>query len=208
MFPMLLIAVGVAVLVVGKRLAVLGAAVGALLGVGMLSLLSPSGGLLIQLLLVGGLALIGFFVAGFAKGIINIVILVIGALAGAAIVLGFLDLFNINAGLMRWLLAVVGGVIGLVLIRRLRKGSQDWGIIILAGLVGALLVSRGLTLLFPDLLALQGVVGALIVIVLAGASIAFQGGVLGGRKTAAAPPATQVSAPSAPEDQSTPPAAK
>ena len=68
MFPLLLIVIGILVLVIGKRLAVLGAAVGALLGVGLLSLLSPSGGLLIQLLLVGGLAVIGFFVAGFAKG--------------------------------------------------------------------------------------------------------------------------------------------
>ena len=98
-----------------------------------------------------------------------------GALGGAAIVMGFLDLFNVDAGLMRWLLAVVGGVVGLILIRRARKGSQDWGIIILAGLVGALLVMRGFTILLP---ALQGISGTLIVIVLAGASIAFQGGIL------------------------------
>ena len=127
MFPLLLIVIGILVLVIGKRLAVLGAAVGALLGVGLLSLLSPSGGLLIQLLLVGGLAVIGFFVAGFAKGIINIVVLVLGALGGAAIVLAFLDLFHVDAGLMRWLLAVVGGVVGLILIRRARKGSPGLG---------------------------------------------------------------------------------
>ena len=35
----------------------------------------------------------------------DIVILVLGVLAGAAIVLGFLNLFNIGPGLLNWLLA-------------------------------------------------------------------------------------------------------
>ena len=195
MFPILVLVIGIAVLVFGKRLGVLGAAVGALLGVGLLSLFSVSGNPLLQIGVVSLLAVLGFFVGGFAKGLVAIVILVIGVLAGAAIVLGFLDLFNIDLGLMRWLLAAVGGVAGFVLIRRSRKGSQDWGIIILAGLVGALLVTRGLTILLP---ALQGVVGTLIVVVLAGASIAFQGGYLGKRKAAAEVPA-------ATDNQSTPP---
>jgi hypothetical protein len=204
MFPLLLIVIGILVLVLGKRLAVLGAAVGALLGVGLLSLFSPSGSLLIQLLIVGGLAVIGFFVAGFAKGLIDIVVLVLGALGGAAIVLGFLDLFNVDAGLMRWLLAVVGGVVGLILMRRARKGSQDWGIIILAGLVGALLVTRGLTIWLP---ALQGAVGTLIVIVLAGVSIAFQGGKLGKRKGASqAQPAAGAGSPPPSDNPPAPPA--
>ena len=43
MCPFLAIAIGIAVLVFGKRLAVLGAAVGALVGVGLLSLFSASG---------------------------------------------------------------------------------------------------------------------------------------------------------------------
>ena len=53
--------------------------------------------------------------------------------------------------------------------------------------MGALLVMRGLTILLP---ALQGISGTLIVIVLAGASIAFQGGILGKRKAAAQAPAS------------------
>ena len=198
MFPILVIAIGIAVLVFGKRLAVLGAAVGALLGVGLLSLFSSSGDPLLQLAVVGLLAALGFFVGVFAKGLVAIVILVLGTLAGAAIVLGFLDLFNMDLGLMRWLLAAVGGVVGFVLIRRARQGSQDWGMIILAGLVGALLVTRGLTILVPSL---QGVVGTLIVIVLAGVSIAFQGGYLGKRKAASQVPA-------ATDNQSTPPSTK
>jgi hypothetical protein len=112
--------------------------------------------------------------------LIEIIILVLGALAGAAIVLVFLDLFNIGPGLLNWVLAVAGGVIGLILIRRARRGSQDWGIIILAGLVGALLVTRGLSFLLPSL---NGWIDTLIVIVLAGLSIAFQGGLFGRSKS-------------------------
>ena len=197
MFPILLILIGIAVLVFGKRLAVLGAAVGALLGVGLLSLFSASGDPLLQFAVVGLLAVLGAFVGGFAKGLVNIIVLVLGALAGAAIVLGFLDLFNIGPGPLNWLLAVVGGFVGLILIRRSRKGSQDWGMIILAGLVGALLVTRGLTIWLP---ALQGVSGTLIVLVLAGASIAFQGGYLSKRKAAAA-----AQEPAVPENQDAPP---
>ena len=135
MFPILVIAIGIAVLVFGKRLAVLGAAVGALLGVGLLNLFSASGDPLLQLALVGLLAVLGAFAGGFARGLVDIVILVLGALAGAAIVLGFLNLFNIGPGLLNWVLAVVGAVVGFILMRRSRKGSKDWGIIILAGLV-------------------------------------------------------------------------
>lgn len=198
MFPILVIAIGIAVLVFGKRLAVLGAAVGALVGVGLLSLFSASGDPLLQLGLVVLLAVLGALAGGFARGLVDIVILVLGVLAGAAIVLGFLNLFNIGPGLLNWLLAAVGGIVGFILMRRSRKGSKDWGIIILAGLVGALLVTRGLTILLPSL---QGVVGTLIVVVLAGASIAFQGGYLGKRKAAAQVPA-------ATDNQSTPPTTK
>jgi hypothetical protein len=129
------------VLALGRRLAVMGAAVGFLLGVGLLTLFPGSSGPLITFGVPIALALLGFFAAAFAKGLIDVVVLVLGALAGAAIVLAFLDLFGFDAGLMRWLLAVVGGVVGLILIRRARRGSKDWGIIILAGLVGALLAA-------------------------------------------------------------------
>ena len=80
MFPVLIIAIGIVVLVLGKRLAVMGAAVGALLGVVLLRLLNiPLTDVLLTLLIPGLLAIIGFFVAGFAKGIVNIVLLVLGA---------------------------------------------------------------------------------------------------------------------------------
>jgi hypothetical protein len=187
-FPVLAIALGIVILIFGKRLAVLGAAVGAIVGLAVLRLFNVPITELWALLIPVALAVVGFFAAGFAKGIINIVLLVFGALAGAAIVLNFLDLFNIDTGLLDWLLAVVGGVIGLVLIRRF----SDWGLIILSALIGALLVTRGLNAWFP----LQGVIGTLITLVLAGGSFAYQGGFLTGRKsTPQAPTATGGTAP-------------
>jgi hypothetical protein len=175
MFPLLLIVLGIIVILLGNRLAVLGAAVGALLGATLLRLIPGSSELWIELLVVGGLAVLGFFAAGFAKGIIDIVILVLGALAGAAIVLGFMDLFSVQSGMLYWLMAVVGAVLGALLIRRGRRGSKDWGMIILASLVGAMLVTRGLTIWLPSL---QGALSTLIVVVLAAAGIAYQGGIL------------------------------
>jgi hypothetical protein len=172
MFPVLVIAIGIAVLAFGKRLAVLGAAVGALLGLALLRLIpGTSSSPLLALLIPILLAVIGFFVAGFAKGIINIVLIVLGALAGAAIMLGFLDLFGSVTGLIDWLLAIIGGVIGVILVQRFK----DWGMIILAGLIGGLLVTRGLTEWFPSI---QDTIRTLLVLVLAAVSIVYQGGFL------------------------------
>jgi hypothetical protein len=181
-------------------LAVLGAAVGALLGVVLLRLFPGDSSFWLQLLIVLGLAVAGFFAAAFARGIIDVVILVIGALAGAEIVLALLDLLRLDLGVLQWVLAVIGAVIGFMLIRRSRKSSRDWGMIILTGLIGALLVTRGLTQLFPSLQSTA--IATLLVVVLAGGSMAYQGGILGRRK---AGPATQVSA-SASGDNQPPPA--
>jgi hypothetical protein len=182
MFPILLIAIGIAVLLLGKRLAVLGAAVGALLGLALVGWLPGSNNPWLAIIVVIALAALGFFFAGFAKGIINIVLLVIGALAGAAIVMNFLSLLRLDAGLFYWLMAIVGGVIGLILIRR----YNDLAMIILAGLIGGLLVTRGLTMWLPKL---SGGIGTLLVLVLAGGSIVYQGGFARGRKTPGGTPA-------------------
>ena len=178
MFPIVLIAIGVAVLAFGKRLAVLGAAVGALLGVVLLHLIPGSSSLLIQLAIPIGLAVLGFFGAAFAKGIVDIVILVIGALAGAAIVLGFLDLFRMDFISLDWLSAILGGILGMIMVRRFK----EWAMIVLAGLIGGLLVTRGLSVWLP---VLEGALGRLLVIVLAGGGIGYQGGFLGRSKEAA-----------------------
>jgi len=175
MFPILLIVIGIAVLAFGTRLAVLGAAVGGLLGLGLLHFLPGSQGPLIALGIPIGLAVLGGIGAGFTKGIVSIATMVLGAVAGVAIVLGFLDLLNLNFGLLDWLLAFVGGIVGFMLATRFK----EWALIILAGLVGALLVMRGLGILLPSL---QGTIGGLLTLVLAGGAIAFNGGLIGGRK--------------------------
>jgi hypothetical protein len=171
MFPVLVIAIGLVVLILGKRLSVLGAAVGALLGVALVSLFPGASDpftLIIVPLLLG---VIGFFAVGFAKGIVDIVILVLGVLAGAGIALGFLELFIPQPGLMGWFVAAAGGVIGFILVRRFK----DWAVLILAGLIGGLLVTRGLAIWLPFL---SGAIGTLLTLALAGLGVAYQGGYL------------------------------
>lgn len=189
LMPFVLIVLGIIVLVLGRRLSVLGAAVGALLGVIILRLFPSLDGFTTELLVVLGLALLGFFAAAFARGIIDVIILVIGALAGFEIVMVTLQIFNLDLGLLQWVLAIAGAVIGFMLIRRARRGGRDWGMIILASLVGALLIMRGLGQLFPSLQ--DTLISTLVLVALVAVSILFQGGFLTGRQAepAATPPA-------------------
>lgn len=191
MFPWILIVLGIAVLLFGNRLAILGAAVGGLLGAVLLQLF-PDATFATQLLIVLGLALAGFFAAAFARGVIEVVILVIGAMAGAGIVLALLDLFSIDQGILNWVLALAGGVIGLMLIRRSRRGPRDWGMIILADLVGSLLIVRGLTSVLPQLR--DTTIATVILVALLVVGFVYQGGYLKARK-AAKPPVTTAAPP-------------
>lgn len=168
MFPLLLIVVGIAVLVFGRRPSVLGAAAGALLGMGLLHLFPAERDGWLEFLIPLGLAVLGFIGAAFAKGFIEIILMVIGALAGAAIALGLLDLFTLDFGVLDWLLVLVGGVIGLVMVRRYR----EWTMIVLAGLIGGLLITRGLSIWLPSV---QDALRAVLVVVLAGGGIGYQG---------------------------------
>ena len=199
MFPWILIVLGIAVLLFGNRLAILGAAVGGLLGAVLLQLF-PDATFATQLLIVLGLALAGFFAAAFARGVIEVVILVIGAMAGAGIVLALLDLFSIDQGILNWVLALAGGVIGLMLIRRSRRGPRDWGMIILADLVGSLLIVRGLTSVLPQLR--DTTIATVILVALLVVGFVYQGGYLKARK-AAKPPVTTAAPP--PVSAATPP---
>ena len=92
MFPLLLIVIGILVLAIGKRLAVLGAAVGALLGVGLLSR-SRRRAAFGPALACRWARACRVLCRRLRERMINIVVLVMGALGGAAIVMGFLDLF-------------------------------------------------------------------------------------------------------------------
>lgn len=169
MLPYLLIALGLVALAVGSRLAILGAAVGAILGVSLLRLLPGDQGFWLTLLVPGGLAVLFFFGAGLAKETVGSLTLVLGVVAGAAITLNVLDLFQRSSGLLDWTLAVAGGGVGAVLVNRFR----DWAVIILAGLVGAMLTMRGLSILVPWL---DGLFATSLALLLAAAGIAYQGG--------------------------------
>ena len=123
-----------------------------------------TGGL--DLLIVGGLAVL-FGVLGFiGKAFAKIIAMVIGFIAGGAIVLGFLGILGLTTvGFWVWILAVIGGLIGAVLFARF----LDWALIIFASLLGSMLVVRGaMSALFPSLV---GTYGTLIVIALTVAGI-------------------------------------
>jgi hypothetical protein len=171
-----LIVLGLMVLAFGSRLALLGAGVGALVGVALLRILPGDPESLLWLIVPVGLAILFALGAGLAKGFITLITLAFGALAGGAIVLVVLDLFGLDLGVVDWLLALLGAVIGAGLLSRFK----DWGIIILAAIVGALLAVRGLQLLVPSL---QETLATLIGLLLAGGALAYHGGLFGGRKS-------------------------
>jgi fucose permease len=83
-----------------------------------------------------------------------------------------LKLFGLDLGLVGWLLALVGAVIGAAVMSRFK----DWAIIILAAIVGALLCTSGLQMLIPSL---DGVIASLITVVLTVVSVVYQGGFIG-----------------------------
>ena len=170
-----LILLGLVMLVFGTRMVILGAGVGALLGIGFLRLLPGTQESALWLIIPIGLAVLFAVGAGFAKGMISLITLALGALAGGAIVLAVLDLFSLDLGLMNWILALVGAVIGAGLMSRFK----DWAVIILASLVGALLAVRGLQMLLP---VVQDVLASLIGLALLVVGIAYQGGFFGRRK--------------------------
>ena len=171
----LFIILGLMILVFGSRLALFGAGVGALLGIGILSILPGSQSSWLWLIIPIGLAILFAIGAGIAKGFIGLISLALGALAGGAITLALLNLFGISWGIGNWLASLAGAVIG----AGIMSNFKDWAMIILAGLVGALLCTRGLQMMIP---ALGGLIGSLIGLVLAVAGIAYQGGLFGKQK--------------------------
>ena len=175
LFAILIIALGIFILAVGNRLTILGAGVGALLGIGILRLLPGNQDSLWWWILPVGLAVLFMIGAIIFKGFISLVTLAIGAVAGGAIVLAALDLLGLNFGLIDWILALVGAVIGVILIQR----YKEWAFIALAALVGALLTVRGLQMFMP---LVQGFFGIILTLVLAGISFAYHGGYFKGRK--------------------------
>ena len=180
LIALFLIIAGAFVLLWGRRVFVLTAGVGALLGVGFLNLIPGQQNGILGLLVVFGLAIAGGFAGFFIKTLGKLLGMGIGFLAGGAITLAVLGVLGIDLGIFQFLLALVGGLVGLVLVSRF----FDWTIIILACLTGALLVTRGLELLTGEF---SGAIGTLIWIVLA--ALGFVN--LSRRQAAKAPAARQ-----------------
>ncbi len=156
----ILVALGALVLLFGKRIFVLAAGIGALLGVGILRILPGVEPGVFALLVVFGMAIVGGLIGFFVKGLSHLLMAIIGFLAGSAITLAILDSLGLGLGFFAFILALAGGVIGWLLVKRF----FDWAIVTLAALIGALLVTRGLQL---TSLPLTGVVGTLLWVVLA-----------------------------------------
>ncbi len=161
------IVLGVVVLLFGRRLALLAAGVGALLGLGLLQFLPGLQDGIGGILLVFGLAILGGVLGVVAKALTHLVIIIVGFIAGGALVLAGLDALAIDLGLWAFVVASLGGLIAAVLANRF----FDWAVIVLAGLVGAALTMRGLQLLWPSLV---GWIGLIIGIALAVLGIVYQ----------------------------------
>jgi hypothetical protein len=162
----LIIALGIVVLLSGSRLWLLGAGLGALLGIGLVAFL-PGAMPVWSWLIPVGLAILFAIGAGILRAFMGIIAMAIGGLAGGAIVLAVLDLLGLNLGFWNWILAIVGAVVGAVIAPRFER----WALIVLAALVGAFLTLDGLQILIPSL---QGAVATGLLIVLAGGGILYQ----------------------------------
>ncbi len=166
---LLLLALGIFVWLFGNRMWLLGAGAGAMLGFGLLglfpSLFQGWLGFFIILGLAIVLGVLGFLGKAFAK----IIAMVIGFLAGGALVIGFLNLLVSGVTFWTWIGAVVGGLVGAVVFSRF----VDWGLIIFAGLLGSMLVVRGaMSAIFPSL---AGTLGSIIIVVLTVLGILYHG---------------------------------
>jgi hypothetical protein len=144
---LLIIAFGVAVLLQGNRLWLLGAGAGALLGVILVSWFPSLQTVWLSLLTVVGLALAGGLLVRIGKGLANLVATLLGFFAGGALVLYVLDAFSIDVGGWEFVIAGAVGLLGAFLANKF----FDWTIAIVAGLVGAFLVVRGIEFWVGDL---------------------------------------------------------
>ena len=161
-----LLALGIAVWLFGNRMWLLGAGAGALLGYALLRLFPGMADGWLGLVIVGGLAILLGVLAFFGKAFASIIAMVIGFIAGDAIVLGILDSLTLDLGLMGWILGLIGGVIGAILFRNF----LNWGLIIFASLLGSLLIVRPLVMWFPSM---AGTLGTVLVVALTAGGIFY-----------------------------------
>jgi hypothetical protein len=136
----------------------LGAGAGALLALALTRIFPSLSGGWVELAIVVASAVIfgglGFIGKAFAK----IIAMVLGFIAGGAVVFSFVGLFSSSVSFWTWILALIGGLIGAVLFNRF----IDWGLIIFASLLGSMLIVRGAL----DAFTLSGAIASSVTVVL------------------------------------------
>ncbi len=167
---LLLLVLGIIVWLFGNRMWLLGAGAGAMLGFGLLGLFpSPFQGWVGFFIIIGLAIVLG--VLGFiGKAFTKIIAMVIGFIAGGALVIGFLNLLTSGVTFWTWIGAVLGGLFGAVLFSRF----VDWGLIIFASLLGSMLVVRGaMSAVFPSL---SGDLGSVLIVALTVVGVLYHEG--------------------------------
>jgi hypothetical protein len=158
------ILVGAALLLLGRQLYWLFVAgVGFAVAAGLVARLAQVESVWLLLLIALAAGVVG---ALLAVGLQRAAIGLAGFLAGGYVVLALLDVAGVQLPVLSWVLALVGAVIGVVLILVV----FDWGLIVLSSLAGAGIIVQAL-----DLTTLVTVVGFL---VLLAAGIAIQASLL------------------------------
>jgi hypothetical protein len=138
------IGLGVALVFLGKNLRLFAAAAGFLLGIQFINLFN--GGLLLGLVAGAILAVIFIVLLAIGKTMIALVIQLIGAAAGASILVWLLQSLGLNLGIVGGIVvAAAGALLGFILMARF----YDWGLVILVGLVGASLIVSGVNYFIP-----------------------------------------------------------
>lgn len=160
------IALGVAVLLLGKNLRLFAAAAGFLIGLSVMNLLFPGGSVLTAAIVAVILAIVAVVLLAVARGGVRLVLRIIGAIAGAAIALWLLESLGVNLGLVNWIIALAGALTGFGLMARF----FNLGIIILTSLLGASLIIGGVEKFVP----LGDGVTTLLTLALAVVGILFQ----------------------------------
>ncbi len=156
-----LLVLGIFVWVFGNRMWLLGAGAGALFGFGLLNLIPSLASGWLGVIIVAGLAILFGVLGMLGKAFTKLIAMVIGFIAGGALVIAFMGLLNI-AGItfLTWIIALLGGLVGALLFSRF----LNWGLIVFASLLGSMLVVRGLWDLFFS--TQNGTIGSVIVVVL------------------------------------------
>ncbi len=159
------IALGVAVLLLGKNLRLFAAAAGFLVGFILIRQIIP-GAFLTALIVAVVAALIGLVLVTLARSGTRLVLQIMGAVAGAGILLWLGQSLGIASGLMAWIIAFIGALVGFGLMARF----FNLGIIVLTSLLGASLIVNGL----GSFITLPGVVSTVITLVLAAIGFFYQ----------------------------------